>query len=127
MSTSWQWFPETKTAICCYCGFTTRFVGDDPGDTKHDCDPAKHEPIATRQGPLIGRCAKPEALSRPSLDQLLPCIHRGPALRQEQCATCEGNVGIKIFACAIHGECQFEEKIAGVKSCGQCSERAVLG
>ncbi len=122
MSTSWQWFPETKTAICCYCGFSTTYAGEFPGDFDHDCDPARPAPITTPQGLHIGRSPCPEALSRIPLDQLLACIHRGPELRQEPCDTCGGGTRIKIFACAIHGECQLDDKIKGVKFCGACAD-----
>ena len=73
MSTSWQWFPETKTAICCYCSFSTTYTGEFPGDIKHDCDPALHPPIETNQGLKVGRSPRSESLSRASLEQLLAC------------------------------------------------------
>jgi hypothetical protein len=124
MSTSWQWFPDTKTAICCYCGFTTAYADEFPGYIDHDCDPALHEPAGTPQGLLVGRSPRPETLSRVPLDQLLACIHRGPERRQEPCPACSAGTRIKIFACDVHGECQLEDKIAGVKSCGDCTELA---
>ncbi len=122
MSTSWQWFPDTKEAICNYCGFHGTYVNDFPGDLEHDCDPVRHPAIAARQGLPIGRSPRPEAAARLPLDQLLACIHRGPELRQEPCETC-GGVRIKIFACAVHGECQLGDKIVGVKCCGACEDR----
>jgi hypothetical protein len=123
MSTSWQWFPETKTAVCCYCGFSTTYGEEFPGDIDHECDPALHPPIATRQGLHVGRCLRPEVLSRIPLDQLLACIHRGPEVRQELCPTCSAGVRIKLFACEVHRECQLDDKIVGVKFCGECAER----
>jgi hypothetical protein len=125
MSTSWQWFLETQEAICNYCGFASTYAGDFPGHVEHDCDPAKHPALTARQGLPIGRSPRPEAASYPPLDQLLACIHRGPELRQEPCESCGAGVRIKVFACAIHGECQLDDKIAGLKACGGCHERAV--
>jgi hypothetical protein len=124
MSTSWQWLPETKTAVCNYCGFATTYTGDFPGHIEHDCDPALHPPIITSQGLHLGRSPRPEALSRIPLDQLLACIHRGPEVRQERCPTCPYGTRIKIFACAIHGECQLDGKMESAKFCGQCAEFA---
>jgi hypothetical protein len=126
MSTSWQWFPESKTAICCYCGFVTTYSGDSPGQIAHECDPALHSPIATPQGTHVGRSPRPETLSRIPLDQLLACIHRGPELRQEPCPTCGGGIRIKVFACAVHSECQLDDKIVGMKCCGACEDRRSL-
>jgi hypothetical protein len=125
MSTSWQWFPETKEAICNYCGFTTTYADDFPGDIDHDCDPAKHPAITARQGLPIGRSPRPEVASRVPLDQLRACIHRGPELRQEQCPSCPAGTRIKIFACAIHGECQLNDKIEHATFCGACGDRKV--
>lgn len=124
MSTSWQWFPATKEAICNYCGFSTTYADEFPGHLEHDCDPAKHSVITASQGLPIGRSPRPEAASRVPLDQLLACIHRGPELRQELCPTCPNGVRIKIFACAIHRECQLDDKIPGVRSCGACADFA---
>ena len=123
MSTSWQWFPESKEAICNYCGFTTAYDDEFPGRVEHDCDPAKHPALTARQGLPIGRSPLPEVASRVPLDQLLACIHRGPELRQEPCPTCPAGTRVKVFACAIHAECQLDEKLAGVKFCGVCAER----
>ena len=122
MSTSWQWFPETKTAVCCYCGFSTTYAGDFPGQIDHDCDPTKHSAVTTPQDTHVGRSPRPEAASRVPFDQLLACIHRGAELRQEPCESCGGGVRIKVFACTVHGECQLDDKIAGVKFCGTCGE-----
>jgi hypothetical protein len=90
-----------------------------------DCGRAKHPAITARQGLPIGRSPRPEAASRLPPDQLLACIHRGPERRQEPLPTCSAGTRIKIFGCAIHGECQRHEKIAGMKACGDCHERAV--
>ena len=123
MSTSWQWFPDTKTAVCCYCGFRTNYADGFPGHLEYDCDSAKHAALAARQGLPIGRSPRPETASRIPLDHLLACIHRGPELRQEPCPTCPAGTRIKIIACAIHRECQLDEKIESITYCGACPER----
>jgi hypothetical protein len=121
-STSWQWDPETKQATCCYCGFTTEFAGESPGQIDHGCDPAKHPPITARQGLPIGRSPRPEVPPPLPVDHL-GCIYRGRDLRQERCETCGGSVRIKVFGCTIHRECQMDEKIPRVKPCNSCRER----
>jgi hypothetical protein len=127
MSTSWQWFPETKTAICNCCGFSATYTDEFPGHLEHDCDPGLHPAIAARQGLPLGRSPRPEVVSRSPLDQFLACIHRGTELRQEACPICPAGTRIKIFACSIHGECQLDDKIAGLKFCGTCDERVPFG
>lgn len=122
MSTSWQWFPETKTAVCCYCGYSTVFAGEFPGDFQHNCSPELHPPIVVRQGLHVGRSPRPGAISRLTLDQVFACVHRGAELRKEPCESCGAGTRIKIFACSIHGECQLDDKIAGVKSCEPCAD-----
>jgi hypothetical protein len=125
-STSWQWDPDTKQATCCYCGFTTAFAGDSPGQIDHECDSAKHPAHTARQGLPIGRSPKPGLHSR-HLSNAFSCLHRGSELRQQRCETCGSNVRIKVFACAIHIECQLDERIAGVKYCGRCDDRSNFG
>ena len=44
------------------------------------------------------------------------CTHRGDELRMEQCKTCQGNVRVKVFACAVHGECTLAKQV-GVAVC----------
>jgi hypothetical protein len=55
-------------------------------------------------------------------DQQLPCIHRGAELRKQSCPTCRGTVQIKIYACAIHGECELSGRLMGVRCCAQCDD-----
>jgi hypothetical protein len=122
-STSWQWDPETKTATCCYCGFTTAYAEEFSGHIEHDCAPALHPAIVSYQGPQIGRSPRPDAISRVPLNQLLACIHRGPEIRQEPCATCTTGTRIKILGCRVHGQCQLGGSIAAVRNCRDCSDR----
>jgi hypothetical protein len=50
------------------------------------------------------------------------CVHRGDELRRVECKPCGGKTQLKVFACAIHGECALSEK-AAVKCCGNCTDR----
>jgi len=49
---------------------------------------------------------------------------RGASARKEPSSkTWPSGTRIKIFACAIHGECQLDDKIVGVNFCEECDER----
>lgn len=50
------------------------------------------------------------------------CIHRGNQLRTQQCSTCSGTVKVKVFACAMHGECELANKLKDVRRCGKCDD-----
>ena len=39
------------------------------------------------------------------------------------CSSCAGTVKLKIFACAIHGECTPLMKIEGIACCNNCPDR----
>lgn len=52
------------------------------------------------------------------------CIHFGEATgREVLCPTCSGNVRLKTFGCAVHGECTPAKKAEGVACCQGCNER----
>ena len=55
-----------------------------------------------------------------------PCQHRGDSTRQQECDTCAGKTRIKIFACAIHGECTLAKKLDGIACCAGCKDYAAL-
>jgi hypothetical protein len=53
----------------------------------------------------------------------LDCIHRGKEVRRVECATCAGGkTKIKVFSCAIHGECALA-RVDGVRGCSGCRDR----
>ena len=53
-----------------------------------------------------------------------PCAHLGEEVRREQCQSCCGKVLLKIYACAVHGECTPQMPLAGVACCGGCTDYA---
>lgn len=61
----------------------------------------------------------PEAEERPLATT---CQHLGEQLRLQSCQTCSGNVRLKVFACAIHSECQLTPRVAGVRACEGCCD-----
>lgn len=46
-----------------------------------------------------------------------PCKHLGEFKRKQECLTCQGNVQVKVFSCAIHGECTLGKVLPGIKCC----------
>lgn len=50
------------------------------------------------------------------------CVHRGEATGLRKCPSCKGSVKVKIFACAIHGECTLAKPLEGVACCGGCKD-----
>lgn len=50
------------------------------------------------------------------------CRHLGPELRRVGCETCGGNVQVKIFACAVFGECALAKKIDSLACCATCDK-----
>jgi hypothetical protein len=53
-----------------------------------------------------------------------PCEHRGDLLGYQECETCRGTTKIKLFACALHGQCTLGRKLEGIACCapGQCGD-----
>ena len=51
------------------------------------------------------------------------CKHRGDELRREQCSSCSGFVQVKVFSCAIHGECTVTKQINSIKTCSTCPDK----
>ena len=57
----------------------------------------------------------------------LECRHLGSETRQQDCPTCKGNVRLKVFGCAVHGECTIDTAQSGVACCGGCGDYAAGG
>lgn len=51
----------------------------------------------------------------------LPCAYLGNELERVECPSCCGNVLVKVFACAIHGDCTAQKDV-GKAVCGTCKE-----
>lgn len=48
----------------------------------------------------------------------IDCSHRQEEFRLATCASCRGNVQVKVFKCDLHGECTVGKAIAGIHLCG---------
>jgi hypothetical protein len=73
---------------------------------------APGESRACSRGPLPKLNPEPQSPN----PALADCLHRGPELRMEDCPPCSGRSQLKIFACAVHGECTLGE-LPGVHRC----------
>jgi len=58
------------------------------------------------------------------VDSGTECTHRGQQIRTQECDLCKGNVIVKVFECAIHGECSIRKNV-GVTVCNTCPDRKV--
>lgn len=45
------------------------------------------------------------------------CAHLGDSTRRVDCLTCNGRIELKVFACAVHGECTTRKRVDGVQGC----------
>lgn len=102
---------------------TCRWRGDQYGDGKYPCRCPKfvHAPnntttaeICANQCPYVD-CEAPEPVKpAPRVDT---CCHIGEELRLENCPSCCGTVRLKVFGCAIHGECTISKKVGSIMCC----------
>jgi hypothetical protein len=58
----------------------------------------------------------------PDAGRIRPCVHRGEVRREQQCPTCRGSVRLKVFACALHGECTIARALGGLACCATCPD-----
>ncbi len=73
--------------------------------------------LDTMMGNFAMMAAAPRTAARD-----MSCQHRGEQLETRECQTCCGKTKIKVFACAVHGQCSIAKDV-GVKVCLQCSDR----
>ena len=50
------------------------------------------------------------------------CRHLQQENRLELCPTCRGTVHIKVFACAVHGECTTIAILPAIIGCDKCND-----
>jgi len=69
-------------------------------------------------------CTGCSLANHPPLDYRFACLHRGEEVRRVVCKTCSRRVELKVFACAIHGECTLEKRCDEVKAvCHVCPDK----
>src|SRR5262245_14149932 len=59
---------------------------------------------------------------RPVTPTLALCRHCGGEARRQLCPDCPGSVQVKIFRCALHGECTHSKQLDGVACCARCPD-----
>jgi hypothetical protein len=96
------------------CRFNPVGEPDENGKRLMRCEQCGKECRATTAG-VNAKCRKGR---RP----YSPCLHRGESTRQQECDSCAGKTRIKIFACAIHGECTIGKKLESLACCAGCKD-----
>lgn len=75
-----------------------------------------------RRCPYADKPLRAELPGAPKPQDRTACRHRGPETRRVECHSCQGLVQIKVFPCAIHGECVLSAATEGIPSCRDCGE-----
>jgi hypothetical protein len=87
---------------CPQCGAECRARSDRP--------PTRHCPAAL--DPAVQKAIQTRAT--------VPCAHRGEVVRYEACRSCCGKVEIKVFGCALFGECTIGAEVGKLPMCVAC-------
>jgi len=80
-------------------------------------------PACGSKWPIRGERPPKRECRKPTLVE--KCKHLGDAVGTTvDCAGCTGTVKLKLYACAIHGECTLGKKLDGIACCAQCPDYA---
>ena len=58
--------------------------------------------------------------------QVLKCPHLKDVARKQLCPSCRGHVELKVYSCALHGECTLQKAIPGTRCCASCDDRPLI-
>jgi hypothetical protein len=85
----------------------------------------RHEKLTAHRAGTVHHSSAPVRPFAPTATGA-SCVHRADdATRTETCPTCSGTVALKVFPCAVHGECTITRRVAGVAGCcATCTDRA---
>lgn len=93
------------------------------------CPCANHEPVNNGRpgyiqadGTIPAEPARTEPPPATPTRLKLDCLHRGAELRTEKCPGCQGHVEVKVFSCAVHGECTLQKSL-GAMTCVRCPDK----
>jgi hypothetical protein len=50
------------------------------------------------------------------------CQYLGSLDSEKECDSCQGKVRIKLFACAVHGQCSIGKALHGIATCSSCQD-----
>lgn len=67
----------------------------------------------------------PEKIARECGKEITgPCQHLGEKVGTRECESCKGKTRIKLFACAVYGQCSIAKKLDGIACCdnGRCPD-----
>jgi hypothetical protein len=84
-------------------------------EAKHGPLPASREATVVKALPIVATAApaKPKATVPKE-----PCAHRGlTAIRSEECGGCRKKTQLKVFPCAVFGECTIAKPHAKARGC----------
>lgn len=102
------------------CQFTTTRKSD--GSYLHQafCGQVRESPDPRYLLLCNGKCDL--AMKRPAPVPRGTCALIGEKIGEETCATCGGNVRVKVFACPIHERCTLQKPMKGIACCVSCTD-----
>jgi hypothetical protein len=100
------------------CGHLLAILPDPPGSATGCRVCFLYETEPRYRALWDGQSAVPAATAKAA------CRHRGLSLRTQPCPSCGGHVHVKIFACALHGECTVAKLLPGSACCQICPDFA---
>lgn len=94
-----------------------------PGDMFIDPDGAwRKKPRSPTEHWSTCRQIDRKAIKPSGDDRGAPCIHRGEQIDEVPCETCSGNVRLKVFQCAVKGQCTIGRQSPGMACCASCEQ-----
>ena len=96
---------------------------------RHQCEKAEHWWKVCCRSPTMFQAwekgrgpGQSKARQSSTTNRRERCICRGEVLGLEECRTCKGLVQLKVFTCAMHGECTLARQTEGAACCAVCSD-----
>ena len=109
-------------ATCGKCGYQFHTRQVDGSRCHKDCKSGGRCEFSLTPETNADRVAllSPPLLVSPSPPLASPCVHLGPPTGETiACQSCTGQVKIKLFACAVHGQCSLAKPV-GRQCCAGC-------
>lgn len=78
------------------------------GNYRHTCKACGKVAIVPTER-YVSACTDPNAG--------MECVHLGEEVDRVSCPTCNGNVQLKVFACAKHGHCTIDRRVSWLACC----------
>jgi hypothetical protein len=88
-----------------------------------DAEATLQELLDMQDGRAQPRCVRITAAQLEALTTWgRACTLRGEELRRIECAECRGTVQLKVFRCALHGECTLAKRAPALACCAYCEQ-----